>query len=84
MSAPQDWAGTESKSLREDGAATERKTLQEDGALGKGDLVIEGFTALSYPGYLPGFYMGFNRHGFVHSINLLFPRHVQPDKTGWS
>ncbi|KAF2353623.1 Peptidase C45 [Trinorchestia longiramus] len=41
----------------------------------------EGFTALCYAGYLPGFCMGYNHHGFVFSINVLFPTDVQADKT---
>jgi len=41
----------------------------------------EVFTSLCYAGYLPGFCMSYNQHGFVYSINVLFPHAVQPGKS---
>ncbi|KAL3854886.1 hypothetical protein ACJMK2_014122 [Sinanodonta woodiana] len=34
----------------------------------------EHFTAFSYPGFLPGYAFGFNKHGMVFSINELCPK----------
>ena len=35
------------------------------------------FTALSYPGFLPGNAFGFNEFGILHSINHVAPRPVK-------
>jgi hypothetical protein len=36
--------------------------------------VIEDFSTLTYPGYLPGFTSGYNKHGIVYSCNTICPR----------
>ena len=41
----------------------------------------EHFTALCYAGHLPGFCMGFNRHGFVFTINVIRPIDLIVGKT---
>ena len=41
----------------------------------------EKFTSLSYAGFLPGYTMGYNYHGFVYTINTLSARHLRSGKT---
>ncbi|XP_029171695.1 uncharacterized protein LOC114941015 isoform X2 [Nylanderia fulva] len=41
----------------------------------------EKFTSLSYAGFLPGYTMGYNHHGFVFSINTLSARVLRSGKT---
>ncbi|KAK8720004.1 hypothetical protein OTU49_013634 [Cherax quadricarinatus] len=48
---------------------------------GKWGTRCEGFTALCYAGYLPGFCMGYNHHGLVYSINVIQPQRVISGKT---
>jgi hypothetical protein len=38
--------------------------------------VIEDFATLTYPGFLPGYTMGYNKHGFVHCVNTICPANV--------
>jgi hypothetical protein len=42
---------------------------------------VEKFTSLSYAACLPGFTMGYNEHGVVHTINTLCPVHTAFGKT---
>ena len=46
-----------------------------------GDIVLEKFTTLTYPGQLPGGTMGFNHHGLVHTMNSIFPKEAFPSRT---
>lgn len=46
----------------------------------KGD-VIEEFSSLAYPGFLPGYTMGFNKHGMMHSVNTINPAKRNPNGT---
>lgn len=41
----------------------------------------EKFTSLSYAGFLPGYTMGYNHHGFVYSINTLSAAVLRTGKT---
>lgn len=41
--------------------------VDEDGNL------LEQFSSIAYPGFLPGYTMGFNQHGMIHSINTVNP-----------
>lgn len=43
--------------------------------------VVEQFASVAYPGYLPGYTMGFNEHGMMHSINTINPQHRNPKGT---
>ncbi|RXG69601.1 hypothetical protein Avbf_01653 [Armadillidium vulgare] len=49
--------------------------------MGNGKSKEEGFTAFCYAGHLPGFCMGYNHHGFVYSVNVIFPKNVLAAKT---
>ena len=42
---------------------------------------LEKFASLSHSGLLPGYSMGCNGHGIVHSINTLVPKSVFPQGT---
>lgn len=42
---------------------------------------LEKFRTIAYAGQLPGFSMGYNEHGLIFSINALYPRIVQLNKT---
>lgn len=55
--------------------------IREEEPQGKLGTQSEGFTALCYAGHLPGFCMGYNHHGLVYSINVIFPRKVLAGKT---
>lgn len=41
----------------------------------------EKFTSLSYAGFLPGYTMGYNHHGFVYTINTLSAATLRSGKT---
>jgi len=43
--------------------------------------VVEQFSSVSYPGFLPGYTMGFNKFGMVHSINTINPATRNPNGT---
>ncbi|KAK3856250.1 hypothetical protein Pcinc_027283 [Petrolisthes cinctipes] len=55
--------------------------IEEEEPQGKLGTRSEGFTALCYAGHLPGFCMGYNHHGLVYSINVIFPEKVVAGKT---
>lgn len=55
--------------------------IHEEEPQGKLGTQSEGFTALCYAGHLPGFCMGYNHHGLVFSINVIFPQKVLAGKT---
>ncbi|RXG58749.1 hypothetical protein Avbf_16220 [Armadillidium vulgare] len=55
--------------------------IKEDTPQGKWKSKEEGFIALCYAGHLPGFCMGYNHHGFVYSVNVIFPKNVLAGKT---
>ena len=55
--------------------------IREEEPQGKLGTQTEGFTALCYAGHLPGFCMGYNHHGLVYSINVIFPQKVLAGKT---
>ncbi len=38
------------------------------------------FTALCYPGFLPGNALGFNEHGLCHTVNNVSPTNIQTGK----
>ncbi|OXA46807.1 uncharacterized protein LOC110855867 [Folsomia candida] len=42
---------------------------------------IEKFTTLTYAGCLPGYTMGFNEYGFIHSVNTLYPLRTLNNKS---
>ena len=42
---------------------------------------LEKFRAIAYAGQLPGFSMAYNEHGLIFSINTLYPRIIQLNKT---
>lgn len=42
---------------------------------------LEYFAAIAYAGYLPGFTMGFNRHGLYCSGNTMVPAQTFPERT---
>jgi len=43
--------------------------------------VIEQFSSISYPGFLPGYTMGYNQHGMMHSVNTVNPAKRNPNGT---
>ncbi|ODM94332.1 hypothetical protein Ocin01_12347 [Orchesella cincta] len=43
--------------------------------------VIEQFSSVAYPGLLPGYTMGFNKFGMVHSVNTVNPANRNPNGT---
>jgi hypothetical protein len=49
--------------------------------IGENGKRLEKFSTLAYAGCLPGYTMGFNEHGFVHTINTLYPLENRPGKT---
>lgn len=53
----------------------------EEDAQGRWGFKREHFTALCYAGEVPGFCMGYNRHGIAFSVNVLRPRHIYSGKT---
>jgi len=55
--------------------------IEEETPQGKYGTKEEAFTALCYAGHLPGFCMGFNRHGLVFSVNVISPAKVLAGKT---
>ncbi|KAL7633543.1 UNVERIFIED_CONTAM: hypothetical protein RMT77_016076 [Armadillidium vulgare] len=55
--------------------------IKEDTPQGKWKTKEERFTAFCYAGHLPGFCMGYNHHGFVYSVNVIFPKNVLAGKT---
>jgi hypothetical protein len=48
--------------------------VDRDGPGGKH--VEERFAALCYAGMLPGFCLGYNRHGLAYSVNILCPQEL--------
>ncbi|XP_071541114.1 beta-alanyl-dopamine/carcinine hydrolase-like isoform X2 [Panulirus ornatus] len=55
--------------------------IMEETPQGRWQTKEEHFTALCYAGYLPGFCMGYNRHGLVFSVNAITPLRVFSGKT---
>ncbi|XP_063609451.1 beta-alanyl-dopamine/carcinine hydrolase-like [Penaeus indicus] len=53
----------------------------EEEAQGRWGFKREHFTALCYAGEVPGFCMGYNRHGIAFSVNVLRPRRIFSGKT---
>ncbi|CAB4067745.1 unnamed protein product [Lepeophtheirus salmonis] len=45
--------------------------IMEAKARGKWGCAEEKFTAMCLPGMLPGFYMSYNHHGFVYTVNTI-------------
>lgn len=45
--------------------------IQEVAPRGRWGTAEEKFTAICLPGMLPGFYMGFNHHGFAYTVNAI-------------
>ncbi|XP_037782824.1 LOW QUALITY PROTEIN: uncharacterized protein LOC119579166 [Penaeus monodon] len=58
----------------------EAEILEEE-AQGRWGFRREHFTALCYAGEVPGFCMGYNRHGIAFSVNVLRPRRIFSGKT---
>lgn len=56
-------------------------TISEEAPEGRLGTRTESFTALCYPGHLPGFCLGYNRHGLVSAINVIVPLKVFPART---
>ncbi|XP_050721241.1 uncharacterized protein LOC127001113 isoform X2 [Eriocheir sinensis] len=56
-------------------------TISEEAPEGRLGTRTESFTALCYPGHLPGFCLGYNRHGLVSAINDIVPLKVFPART---
>ncbi|XP_042885764.1 uncharacterized protein LOC122261970 [Penaeus japonicus] len=55
--------------------------ITEEEPQGRWGFKKEHFTALCYAGEIPGFCMGYNRHGVTFSINVLRPREIFSGKT---
>ncbi|ODN00690.1 hypothetical protein Ocin01_05996, partial [Orchesella cincta] len=44
-------------------------------------VTLEKFTTLTYAGYLPGYTMGYNHHGLIYTVNTIFPKVTNPNRT---
>lgn len=55
--------------------------IKSDKPEGRWKVSEEHFTALCYPGCLPGYTMGYNSHGMILTINTLCPRPLLSGKT---